>query len=234
MRQIILISRIHPYDIEEFSKYRDDPSDKAVRPDTEGGIRLLIIKGSEYQDSDPIEEGLYDAVQRHGAEKLDKDAETIIAYHYEYQIDSELRSRFEQGGWTCVTDIKKYGSGGDESKNPLYLILNELGAEIKAGRPVSSQAGRLWEYLAHDPELEAKLRLLRLVVTGGTRKQAGQPKFTLEEIIQTYQAEFDQFAEHDVDVFSVLNDAGAFNDYRDAIEKLRDSLDINYHYKDRR
>ena len=235
MRQIILISRIHRHgDAEEFSKYT--VGDETTLTISGGGETvLLLIKGSSIRNHESKVDAIYDVVNQH---ELDKDADTIIAYHYEFQIEAGLRSKFTQGGWTNITDVKQYGSGGDEAENPLYEILNALGDAIKTGLPVSRLIEQLWKYLAHDPELEAKLKLLQMIVNGETRRADGEIPFKLDPIIQQeFQDAFDEFSRKDVDIFGLLQDPQVtrerkqqvFNEYKEAFESFRDALDVEYH-----
>lgn len=234
MRQIILVSRIHAHgDAEEFSKYTDG-DETALTINGGGGTVLLLIKGSSLRSSASKPDAIYDEVNQQG---LDKEADTIIAYHYEFQIEAALRNRFTQGGWTKITDVKQYGSGGDEAGNPLYEILNAMGAAIKAGHPVTQLVERLWQYLAHDPELEAKLKLLQMIVNGETHRASGEPPFKLDPIIEEFQSAFEEFSRKDVDIFGLLKDPQVtherkqqvFNEYREAFEKFHGALDVEYH-----
>jgi hypothetical protein len=232
MKQIILISRIHRFGgEEEFSKYTDKykDDDEPFLTVAGGNAFLLLIRGSSLRDSESKAEAIFNIVDKRG---LDKDEETLVAYHWNYNIVPELRNKFTNSGWTNITDVKRYSSGGKEANNPLYKILNELGAELKAGRPVASLIDRLWGHLAHDPKLEAKLRLLQKIVSGETLRGSGESTFQLEGSIGAYQPSFDEFSKHDLDVFGLLRDGGkspeqkqeAFNRYRDAFEKFREIL----------
>lgn len=234
MKQIVLLSRIHRYgDEEEFSKYTTAENHDVLPANGSGDPYLLLIRGSSLRHANSIPDAIYDVVDAYG---MDKDADTIVAYHYESDITSALQTRFADGGWKHISRIEKYGSA-DERFRPLYEILDNLGGELRAERNVSHLVERLWNHLAHDALLEAKLRLLQSVVNGETRTKADGTAYQLDPILEEFQAAFDDMSCKDVDIFGVLQESGLtagekqqrFDEYREAFERFRDSLDIYQH-----
>jgi hypothetical protein len=215
MKQIILISRIHPYEgQEEFSKYSD--GDKPILKEAEG-LGLLIIKGSAFYGlpkNSLLAASVLDTACKY---KLDVDVETVIAYHFSNNIDKALLTKFQSVGWNRI-NIKQYGTGGSEQTEPLYGILNPLGVAIKSD-PGSNQADqvtaqlieKLWRFFSRDPVLEAKHKLLQMIVRGEIPNSVG-------EEIKDFQGAVDIFraATKGKSIFS--------DEYKEAYTSLLDAL----------
>lgn len=148
-----------------------------------------------------------------------------------------MRDKFTNSGWRKLIGIKRYSSGGHELKSPLYKILNPLGEGLKADRPVAKFADQLWGYFTHDPVLEAKLRLLQMIVNGESSPGSGVQPLRLEPALQLFQPAFDEFSRKDSDILGLFQNSQlspeqkqeAFNEYREAFEKFRETLNVRFH-----
>ena len=217
MKQIILISRIHPYrNQEEFSKYSD--GDQPVLKETEE-LRLLILKGSNLNQYTKNSEQA-DAILKVATDfNLDVGEDTVIAYHYSNNIDRAILLKFKGAGWTNI-NIKQYSTGGNEETEPVYQILNPLGAAIKpdqgtnqADQNTAARIEELWRFFSHNPVVEAKHKLLQMVI-------AGEIPTAVAKEIKEYQEAVNTFATETKgkDIIS--------NEYKEAFTKLLNALGL--------
>lgn len=246
MKQIILISRIHPYgDQEEFSKYSD--GDTPIVKETDH-FKLLLIKGSTLANLVDSDQKAQAILATATASSLDAEEETLIAYHFRNELDKPIRIAFQKDGWSEI-DIKRYGTASDETKQPIYQILNPLGEAIRSEeQPAQAQLiERLWRFISHDATLEAKLLLLQAIlrseavlsiilaivadsdsekaerIAEATFEAEPVPKGTVEIINDVLE----DLIRHSAS-FGKLETTDMFSsEYRHAFESLRDALGID-------
>lgn len=218
MKQVILISRVHPYkNQEEFSKYStgENPIIKE-----EDDLRLLVIKGSSLYALDGNSEKVAAILEIVRNRDFDREADTVIAYHYRNDLDHLIQCEFKEDRWSNIT-VKQYGAGNDETINPLYQhILNPLGQAFQNNDEFGDLLKKLWHHFADDHLHEAKLNLLY-----ACRTPSGIPP-TLDPILDRYKSAFKTFSEKVEDIQSTKEANSNDPEYITALEALRKSLRV--------
>jgi hypothetical protein len=165
MKQIILVSRIHAYGVEEeFTKYSNDNTLDFLSLYTEGYV-LIIVNGSKMRALTGNVPKAAKILEIANSQSLNKTCDTVIAYHNATNLDGALSSQFSEDGWLKIT-ISRYSSASEKDK-PLYDILNTIGGNAINGNKLSDTLLKsLWDFWNVDTTMEAKLNLLHGIVKG--------------------------------------------------------------------